>query len=430
MLFHNIRILDEHLEDRQGMYVGVQEDRITYIGDKKPAGDFGAIYDGRNRLLMSGFFNTHAHTPMTLMRGYGENMSLQSWLNDRIFPFETNLTGDDVYYAMLLGIAESLRFGIVSTTDMYYFCDRMAEAVLASGAKNNISRGITCFTDDDLEALVAYRESKSLFETYHGSGNGRVRIDMSLHAEYTSNPKIAKQLAEFSRKLGAQMHVHISETKTEHEECKQRHGGKTPVSYFNELGLFDTKTTAAHCVWIEGEDFSVLKEKGVTVASNAVSNLKLASGICNVPKLMEHGVNVTIGTDSVASNNSLNYIEELKLFALLHKENSMDPTVITPKQSIHAGTAAGAFSQGRTDTGKLAVGNKADLIVLDLSGPHMFPVHDIATNLVYSASGSDVVLTMVDGKVLYQDGEFPTIDLEQVKFQVMRSLKRIGSIHA
>jgi 5-methylthioadenosine/S-adenosylhomocysteine deaminase len=430
MLFHNIRILDEHLDDRQGMYVGVRYDKIAYIGDKEPVDDFGEVYDGRNRLLMSGFFNTHAHTPMTLMRGYGENMSLQSWLTERIFPFEAKLTGDDVYYAMLLGIAESLRFGIVSTTDMYYFCDRMAEAVLASGTKNNISRGIACFTDEDLEDLAAYRESKSLFETYHGSGNGRVRVDMSLHAEYTSNPKIARQLAEFTKQLGAQMHVHISETKTEHENCKKKHGGKTPVAYFNELGLFDTKTTAAHCVWIEDEDVSILKEKGVTVATNAVSNLKLASGICNVSKLMDHGVNVTLGTDSVASNNSLNFIEELKIFALLHKVNSMDPTLITPKQAIYAGTAAGAMSQGRTDTGKLAVGDKADLIVLDLSGPHMFPVHDMATNLVYSASGSDVILTMVDGKVLYKDGEFPTIDLEQVKFEVIRSLKRIGNTHA
>ena len=430
MLFHDIRILDEHLEDRQGTYVGIRDDQIAYIGDKKPVEDFGEVYDGRNRLLMSGFFNTHAHTPMTLMRGYGENMSLRSWLTERIFPFEANLAGDDVYYAMLLGIAESLRFGIVSTTDMYYFCDRMAEAVLVSGAKNNISRGITCFTNENLEDLTAYAESKSLFENFHGSGDGRVRIDMSLHAEYTSNPKIARQLAEFAKKLGAHMHVHISETKTEHEECKERHGGKTPVAYFNELGLFDTKTTAAHCVWIEGEDFTILKEKGVTVATNAVSNLKLASGICNVPKLMEHGVNVTLGTDSVASNNSLNFIEELKIFALLHKEKGMDPTLITPKQAIYAGTAAGALSQGRIDTGKLAVGYKADLIVLDLSGPHMFPVHDMATNLVYSASGSDVILTMVDGKVLYKDGEFPTIDLEQVKCEVIRSLKRIGSTNA
>ena len=430
MLFHDIRILDEHLEDRQGMYVGIKDDQIAYIGDKKPVEDFGEAYDGRNRLLMSGFFNTHAHTPMTLMRGYGENMSLQSWLTERIFPFEANLAGDDIYYAMLLGIAESLRFGIVSTTDMYYFCDRMAEAVLVSGAKNNISRGITCFTNENLKDLTAYAESKSLFENFHGSGDGRVRIDMSLHAEYTSNPKIARQLAEFTKKLGVHMHVHISETKTEHEECKERHRGKTPVAYFNELGLFDTKTTAAHCVWIEGEDFTILKEKGVTVATNAVSNLKLASGICNVPKLMEHGVNVTLGTDSVASNNSLNFIEELKIFALLHKENAMDPTLITPKQAIYAGTTAGALSQGRIDTGKLAVGYKADLIVLDLSGPHMFPVHDMATNLVYSASGSDVILTMGDGKVLYKDGEFPTIDLEQVKREVTRSLKRIGSTNA
>lgn len=282
MLFKNITILNENLDVQESMCVGISDDRICHIGNSIPKEDYGEVYDGKGRLLMSGFFNSHAHTPMTLMRGYGENMALQDWLNKRIFPFEAHLTGDDVYYATLLGIAESLRFGIVSTTDMYYLCDRMAEAFLESGAKANISRGIACFTDDDLKALPAYKESKELYEQYNESGGGRLKIDMSLHAEYTSTPKITAQLAEFTKKLGAQMHVHVSETKEEHEGCKVRHQGKTPVKYLSDLGLLDSKTTAAHCVYIEGEDFHILKEKGVTVASNPISNLKLASGVCNV----------------------------------------------------------------------------------------------------------------------------------------------------
>ncbi|MDD2215156.1 MAG: amidohydrolase [Eubacteriales bacterium] len=424
MLFSNIIILDENLSVREGMYVGIKGNKIDYVGKEVPKEDYGEIYEGKGRLLMSGFFNSHAHTPMTLMRGYGENMALQSWLNDRIFPFEDKLMGDDVYFATLLGIAESLRYGIVSTTDMYYFCDRMAEAVLESGVKNNLGRGLTSFTDAELWDLQAYRESKYLFEQYNNKGGGRLKVDMSLHAEYTSNPKIVRQFSEFTKELGTRMHVHISETTDEHRDCKERHG-KTPVAYFNDLGLLDSKTTAAHCVFVEGEDFDILAEKGVTVATCPVSNLKLASGVCNVPLLLKRQIPVAIGTDSVSSNNSLNYIEEMKFFSLVHKARYEDPTLITPKQTLYAATRAGALGQDRTDTGKLAVGFRADLIVLDISGPNMHPVHDLLNNVVYAASGSDVVLTMVDGRVLYRDGEFKTIDLEKVQYEVEKSRVRI-----
>lgn len=425
MLFKNITILDENLDVREGMYVGIKGEKIDYIGEKMPEADYGEEYSGEGKLLMSAFINSHAHTPMTLMRGYGENMSLQDWLNKRIFPFEAKLNGDDVYYATLLGIAESLRYGIVSTTDMYYFCDRMADAVCESGAKNNIGRGITCSTEDELKDLPAYRESKDLFEKYNNKCGGRIKIDMSLHAEYTSTPKIARQLGEFAKELGANIHVHISETKFEHDECKKRHGGKTPVSYFNDLGMLDNKTTAAHCVWLEDEDYDILAEKGVTAASCPISNLKLASGVCNVPYLLKKGINVTIGTDSVSSNNSLNIMEDIKFFSLIHKEKYGDPTVITPKQALYAATRAGALGQGRDDTGKLKEGYRADLIVMDISGPNMHPVHDLVNNIVYSASGSDIVMTMSDGRILYRNGEYLTIDMERVKYETGKSIGRI-----
>lgn len=425
MLFEKITILDQALEVQTDQFVGVKNGRIEYIGAEAPTENYGAVYNGKEKLLMSGFFNSHAHTPMTLLRGYGENMMLQDWLTKRIFPFEGRLNGEDIYYATLLGIAESVRFGIVSTTDMYYFCDRMAEAFLQSGAKNNLGRGITCFTDQNLTELTAWKESKELYESYHGAGAGKLRVDMSLHAEYTSTPTIVKQLAEYTKELGTGMHVHLSETKTEYDQCKERHGGKTPTAYLAELGLFDSPTTAAHCVWLDEDDYDILAEKGVTVATCPVSNLKLASGICNVPKFLEKRVNVAIGTDGVSSNNSLNMIEEIKYFALLQKERRVDPTLITPKEAIYAATKAGAIGQRRNDTGTLAVGYAADLIVINLAEPHMHPIHDLKNNLVYSASGSDVVLTMIDGEIVYRDGEYPTIDIERVKQEATRSKERI-----
>ena len=427
MLFKQITILDGFCDTKKNMFVGIKNNKIDYIGTEAPTADYGEVYDGKNKLLMSGFFNSHAHSPMTLLRGYGENLSLQDWLTKRIFPFEDKLNDEAVYYATLLGIAESIRFGIVSSTDMYYFCDKMAQAILESGVKNNLSRGLTCFTDADLYDLTAWKESEELFKGYHGGGDGRLLVEMSLHAEYTSNPKIVRQFAEYTKKIGVGMHVHVSETKEEHEGCKSRHQGKTPVAYLNELGLFDSRTTAAHCVWVEDEDIGILLEKGVTVATCPASNLKLASGICPVTKLLSAGIPVAIGTDSVSSNNSLNFIEEMKFFALLHKERQGDPTVITPQETIYAATRGGALGQGRNDTGLLEEGFRADLIVLDLSGPHMSPMHDLKNNLVYSASGSDVVLTMVDGKVLYKDGEYMTIDLEKVKFEAEKQKDRILS---
>lgn len=424
MLFKNISILNESFEIEENMYVGIDGEKITYISKEAPKRGFGRVYDGTGKLLMSGFVNTHAHSPMALMRGYGENMALQDWLNKKIFPFEAKLTGDAVYWATMLAMAESVRFGIVSTTDMYYFSEDMVRAIAESGTKNNLSRSITCFDDSELWELESAKEMKSLFETYHNAEGGRIKVDMSIHAEYTSTPKIVRQMAEYTSSIGANMHVHLSETQSEHEECKARHG-MTPTAYFNRLGLFDTPTTAAHCVWIEGEDFEILKEKGITVASNPVSNMKLASGVCNVPKLLDMGINVSLGTDSVASNNSLNYIEEMKYFATAAKERVKDPTAVTPKQALRAATSSGAQSQGRSDTGVLARGKKADLIVLDISGPHMHPVHSLINNLVYSASGSDVVLTMADGKILYENGKYFTIDLERAVYETERAAKKI-----
>lgn len=427
MLFSNISMLDEEFRLVEHAYVGINGERIDYIGTEPPEKDYGQVYDGRGRLLMAGFFNAHAHTPMTLLRGYGEGLTLSRWLNELIFPFEARLVAEDVYYSTLLGIAESLRYGIISTTDMYYFGESMTRAILDSGVKNNLGLGIVCFGDEDLDELRNYQESVELLHQYPNTDGGRLKIDLSLHAEYTSNEKIARQIGEASLKHGTRLHIHLSETRAEHEACKERHGGLTPAAYFDSVGLFQSPTTAAHCVWLEEGDLDILAARGVSVATCPASNLKLASGVANAPAIRNRGINLALGTDGVSSNNSLNYLADLKLFAMLQKEKWQDPTLISPKEALMIATRNGARAQGRMDTGSLAVGQRADLIVLDLAGPHMSPMHDAANQVVYAASGSDVVLTMVDGRVLYQDGEYPTIDLEQVKYQVNQSKNRILS---
>jgi 5-methylthioadenosine/S-adenosylhomocysteine deaminase len=362
---------------------------------------------------------------MTLLRGYGENLTLQDWLEQKVFPFEAQIGPEDIYYAYLLGVAEMVRFGTTSITDMYFMGDSMARAVLGSGLKCNLSLAVTGTGDTPYKELPIYRETLALLDKYHLGGNGRLQMDLSLHAEYTSTPALVEAVARHCKDLGLHMHVHVSETQLEHEECKSRHGGKTPTRYFAELGLFDSPATAAHCVWAEEEDLDIMADKGVTIAANPVSNLKLASGICPIPKAMAKGINIGLGTDSVASNNNLNLFEELKLHAILHKETAHDPTLITPEEAFACVTVNGARSQGRPDCGSIAVGNKADLVVVDANAPTMQPCHHQLYNLVYAATGSEVLLTMVDGKILYRDGTWPTLDMEHILKQVNASCQRI-----
>ena len=424
MLFSNISLLDENFSLCQDMYLATKDDRIVYIGKTKPSGDFGREYDGKNRLLTPGFYNAHAHSPMALMRGYGENLALQDWLNTRIFPFEDKLSGNAVYWATMLCMAESIRFGIVSSSDMYYFTEDMVRAVLDSGAKNNISRAISNPFGTPVSELPSIREMRESVR-FNGLGNGRVKIDASLHAEYTSDEATARAVADFAKEENLNMHVHVSETKLEHEECKERRDGRTPVRYLNDCGIFDTPSIAAHCVWIEGEDYDILKEKGVAVATNPVSNLKLASGICDVPALLEKGINVAIGTDSVASNNNLSFLEEIKTMALVAKVKHMDPTLITPLQALYAATRGGALAQGRDDCGVLKEGMKADLLAFRTDTPEMNPVHDMMNNMVYSASDGDIAMTMIDGEVLYEDGEFTKLDTERICFEAGKATEGI-----
>jgi 5-methylthioadenosine/S-adenosylhomocysteine deaminase len=301
----------------------------------------------------------------------------------------------------------------------------MAKAILDSGFKSNLSLSVTCFSDSEYEQLPIYQETLKMLEQYHLGGGGRLRFDLSLHAEYTSTPKVAAGLARHCKSLGLNMHVHLSETQLEHEGCKGRHEGKTPARYLADLGIFDSPTTAAHCVWVEDEDIDILASKGVTLAANPVSNLKLASGICPIPKAMAKGVNIGLGTDGSASNNNLNLFEEIKLHAMLHKAVAGDPTLITPQETMACATINGARSQGRPDCGSIAVGHKADLVVVDGEAPSMVPGHQQLYNLVFAASGSEVILTMADGRVLYRDGKWPTLDMELILGQIDASCKRI-----
>ncbi len=413
IIFQNVRYLTPEFTVAEGS-----------VGVEPPENAAGAtVIDGRGRLLLPGFCNIHTHLAMELMRGYGENLSLQDWLFTRIFPFEAKLTPEAVYWGTLLAIAENLRFGTVSVTDMYMGVDTVCRAADEAGFKLNAALMAPVGADEKSEQPFA--GALAAVKAWHGHDDGRIRVDSFIHAEYTTGRERCLLMRDIAKEYGLNMHLHLSETRLEHEECKERHEGLSPAAWFESLGVFDVPTTAAHAVWVDDVDIAILAEKGVSVAHNPVSNLKLASGIAPVPQMLAAGVNVGLGTDSSASNNNQNLWEELKLMALLHKANSGDPTVITPKEALRAATLGGAQAQGRDDTGVIAVGKRADLQLLNVDQPHYAPCYDWLNNLVFAAQGSDVVLTMVDGQILYRDGEYTTLDVEKIVREVERERRRI-----
>ena len=426
MLFKNIGLVDENFEYQENMFVATEGDKIAYIGKTEPkdADKYGEAYDGTNKILMPGFYNAHGHSPMTLMRGYGENLPLDRWLNELIFPFEDQFYDKGVYWATLLAMAESIRYGIVSTSEMYFHIDPMMRAIVTSGAKTNICRSVSHMDGCKIEDSLGYTEMNQNVESYYGWEDGRIIVDVGPHAEYTCSEEMTRAIAESAKKYDVRVQAHVAETESETKGCIERHG-LTPVKFMEHCGIFDQPTTVAHCIWVNDEDIAILKKHNVTVATNPVSNLKLASGICPVQKFLDAGINVAIGTDSVASNNNLNFFEEMKTFALLGKIKTGDVAAITPKQVLYSATRAGALSQGREDCGLVKEGFKADLIVIDAMQPNMQPIHNAINNLVYSADGKDVCLTMVDGRVLYQDGEYKTIDVEKAIIETDNARKKI-----
>ena len=385
---------------------------VTYAGPRQSAPPFQAErrIDGANRIAMPGLTNAHTHLAMTLLRGVGSDMRLQDWLEKAIFPAEERLTADIVRVGTELGMLEQLRFGVTAFADQYFFMDAVAQAVDRGGMRALLTRGIV----GDGSDASRLNENVALFHTYHGAAEGRIRVGLGTHGEYTNSEASLRQQIETARKLGAHIHIHIAETRTELEGCKARHGGRTPVRYLYDLGLLDGPVLAAHCVWVEPEDIAILAARDVSVAHNPLSNLKLASGVMPLVPMLKAGVHVALGTDGTASNNTLNLWEEVRLAAILHKGVSGDPTVVSPAQVLRMATVNGAQAMGFPNVGLLKPGWRADVVLLDAEQPHMVPCADPEAGLVYASQGSDVCMTMVDGRVLYWAGEYLTLDYERI----------------
>ena len=416
ILIHNCTavLMDQAGTVLPGAYVTVEGDKIGWVGTQRPQGSFDREIDGKGNVLMPGFVNAHTHVPMTAMRGYGDGNNLQDWLNNYIFPVEAKWDSRAVRACTDLGLAEMIASGVTTIADMYMFTDTIAQAVSAAGISANLSCGGVQFTDGLDPAThhdcVVQRE---LTEKWHGYNDGQILVDASIHGEYTSHKELWQWMADYAREHNLGMHVHISETRAEHEACIARHG-KTPIQTLNDYGVWDTRAIAAHCVYTTPEDWAIMAEKGISAIHNPISNLKLGSGIAPIPAMKRAGVNVCLGTDGVSSNNSTDFFSDLKFAAILHNGANCDPLALLPIDALNMATRDGARALGRK-TGSIQAGYEADLILVDFSHLNLTPCHSVLSNLAYAARGCDVSMNMARGKVIYQDGEFHTIDLERVK---------------
>ena len=400
-------------------YVVVEGERIASVTATRPQGPFSQEIDCGGNVLMPGLVNAHTHIPMTLMRGYGGGCDLHTWLNEWIFPAEAKLDGRAVRAGAGLALAELIASGVTTIADMYMYTTDIAQTVLAAGISANLSCGGVYFgAPEDFSPATCKdcENQRILTEEFHGAGNGQILVDASIHGEYTSNVPLWQWMADYAQRQGLGMHVHVSETQSEHEGSLTR-WGLTPFRVLDRYGVWDTRAIAAHCVWTTEDDWAGMAEKGVACVHNPVSNLKLGSGVAWIPAMKAAGVTVALGTDGVSSNNNQDMFEEMKFAAVLHNGVTHDPLALLPQDVLAMATRDGARALGRK-TGVIAPGYVADLILVDFARPHLTPCHSVADHLVYSARGSDVVMNMARGKVIYKDGTFRTLDLEKILAEV------------
>ena len=419
ILIHNCTavLMDQAGTVLPGAYVAVEGTKIVSVGTVRPQGTFDQEIDGKGNVLMPGFVNAHTHVPMTALRGYGDGHDLQDWLNNYIFPVEARWDDRSIRACAALGLAEMIASGVTAIADMYMRTGAVAQEIAAAGISANLSCGGVQFTEDfDPDTLSDCVAQRALTQEWHDWNDGQILVDTSIHAEYTSRPGLWAWMAQYAADHGLGMHVHVSETKSEHEACITRHG-KTPVQILDDYGVWEGRAIAAPCVWTTPEDWAIMARKGVSCVHNPVSNLKLGSGIAPIPAMRRAGVNVALGTDGVSSNNCTDLFGEMKLAAILHNGAGHDPLALLPMDALRMATCDGAAALGR-HTGRIAPGYEADLILVDFSHLNLFPCHDPVSNLVYAGHSCDVSMNMARGKVIYQKGEFLTIDIERVKREV------------
>ncbi len=404
--------------------IAVAGDRIISVGKRGSApASFKAdkIIDASGMAAMPGFINAHTHSSMTLLRGYADDLPLMKWLNEKIWPLEKKLQKEDFYWGAKLCCLEMIKSGTTAFADMYFQMDQVARAVAESGMRACLSRGMIGI---DPDADQAVEESIQFVERWHGAADGRITTMFGPHAAYTCPPDYLALVAEMSAGYGVGVHIHVAETADELEKIKAEYGA-TPVRHLDSLGFFNAPVLAAHCVHLDQEEIEILASRMVAVVHCPESNMKLASGIAPVAALITAGVDVALGTDGAASNNNLDMIEEMRTAALLQKVATGDATVLPAYETLKMATYNGALALGLADLGLLQPGRLADLILVDLRRPHLYPRHDLAAHLVYAAHSADVDTVIINGEIVMEGRKVLTMDEEDVMAQAQKCADRL-----
>lgn len=416
LLFENDKFYTEKTN------ICIDGETILSVGEIPEKFSPETIIDGGKFLAIPGLVNTHAHSYMSLFRNIADDLSFEDWLFKTINPLEDKLTSEDAYNGVMLACTEMLKTGTVAFLDMHMFEGVTAKAALKLKMKAVLSRGLvgTDRNDEGGKRRIeeALREKKE-YEKYP-------LIDFMLapHAIYTCGEDYLKLIIETAHEYNLPIHTHLSETTAEVENCKKEHGGKTPAEYLNSLGMFESKTVAAHCVHLTENDMDILSSKGVFVSHNPKSNLKLGNGIAPIKKLLEKNANIVMGTDSAASNNSLNLFSDMNFAALLHKTN--DPQAVSAQNVLKFATINGARALN-TGGGEIKKGKKADIVLLDLNNVSFIPQNDPVSALCYSTCGYETDTVIINGKIVLKDKHLVNADEEEIYFNAKKSIERLKS---
>ena len=394
-------------------FIGISEDRISYVGEEPEEFDSDEIIDAKGGIVLPGLINAHTHVPMSLFRGIAEDIPLKKWLEEYIFPIEKRLSPDLVRVGSMLSCAEMIMSGTTTFCDMYLFEDEVAKVAKEAGMRCLISEGLFDFPSPSYgDVENGYRWTEELIEKW--KDDSLVNVAVGPHTPYTCSEDTLKRSKEIAEKYDVPIMIHVSETKEEVEEIRRR-CGLTPIGYLERIGLLSPKLIAAHCVYLDKDDMELLKRYDVKVVHNPECNMKLASGISPVPDMLSMGICVALGTDGSASNNNLDLFQEMDTASKLHKISKMDPSVMDAITAVRMATSYGAKAVGMEDIiGSIEVGKKADIIIIDTNSPHMTPIYNPFYSIVYSATGSDVSYTIIDGKVVMKERELTTLDISQI----------------
>jgi 5-methylthioadenosine/S-adenosylhomocysteine deaminase len=406
ILIDNVTILCDDI--KQGSII-VENDKIVEITNKIGSNDADEIINGENKILIPGLVNTHTHLSMTLLRGLADDLPLETWLNNYIWPTEANLDGEHCYAGAILACAEMIKSGTTTFNDMYFFMDDVAKAVDEAGLRGLLSHGMIDQGDEE-KRKAEYKETMRIIDKCHNTAEGRIKVAFGPHTPYTCSTELLKWVREKADKYHLKIHIHISETQNEVDQILKSYGTR-PFEYLDEIEFLNPDVIAAHAVWLSDNEIDLIKDRDVKLSHNPTSNMKLASGISPVSKLVGEGICVSIGTDGAASNNNMDLLEEIKLASLLQKVNTGDPTVLPAEKVFKMATVDGATALGlENEIGTIEVGKKADLVLLDMKAPHLTPHRNPISHIVYSANGGDVNTVICNGEILMKDREIQTFE--------------------